>query len=181
MTCTGLGWLTEPEGMAGRYRLQVLRWRQVRRRCRWARTSHAARQTTCDTVSVSATLRLPATAKAPSCVRVALRQTCVELPSDVLDDAQLLSTELVSNVLQHCPMSGTVTVAFACDRGSICVAVTDSSDTDPQPGSPDSAAESGRGLQLLEALASAWGTRPAFIPPGKVVWFRLGPAQPATH
>lgn len=124
------------------------------------------------------TLVLPATQHAPSLVRDVLRQACDHLPPVVLDDAQLLSTELVSNALRH-STSTTITVSFDSDDEAIVVEVTDQDDGRLGVRLVSLTAESGRGLRLVEEVATAWGTRPRVPPPGKVVWFRLGGGLPA--
>ena len=121
----------------------------------------------------SSTLVLPATAQAPAHVRDALRRTCAHLPPDMLDDVQLLSSELVNNAVQH-SASATVTITFASEGNSIYVAVTDQDGSRPGPQRVAHNSESGRGLGLVEVIATAWGIRPLADLSGKVVWFRLG-------
>jgi len=125
-------------------------------------------------MSRSMTLRLPATKSAPAHVRDQLRHDCTELPALLLDDAVLLSSEVVTNAVIHGPTPGMITVAVEWDSASLAVAVGDESATVPVPRASDAVTEGGRGLHLLDALASSWGVRPAGAAPGKVVWFRLG-------
>jgi PAS domain S-box-containing protein len=54
---------------------------------------------------------------------------------------------------------------------------TDDDPQRPQLAPPDSLAESGRGLTVVEALATAWGTWPSIA--GKTVWFTLATDSPA--
>ena len=127
----------------------------------------------------SSTLVLPATAQAPAHVRDALRRTCAHLPPDMLDDVQLLSSELVNNAVQH-SASATVTITFASEGNSIYVAVTDQDGSRPGPQRVAHNSESGRGLGLVEVIATAWGIRPLADRRGKVVWFRLGAVRTRT-
>ncbi|MFI7602897.1 SpoIIE family protein phosphatase [Actinoplanes sp. NPDC049681] len=85
------------------------------------------------------------------------------------NDALLLLDEVVTNAIQH--TVGDVLVELRLERDLI-VAVSDSSDRAPQPRSPDADSENGRGLHIIDHLASAWGTEPQ-PGGGKRVWFRL--------
>jgi hypothetical protein len=63
-----------------------------------------------------------------------------------------------------------------CQRRLIC-AVRDPSAAEPRVGRPDGAAESGRGLHLVECFSDDWGWRPLTgSRPGKVVWAVFGTA-----
>ncbi|MGQ0845553.1 MAG: SpoIIE family protein phosphatase [Sporichthyaceae bacterium] len=101
------------------------------------------------------------------------------------DDALLLVTELVTNSFLHA--GTTVTLDVRTDLHTATVAVSDGSRGRPAPTPSDSTRESGRGLLLVDALATAWGTQ--HDPTGKTVWFRLGqeptdssaPAGSAAH
>ncbi len=88
---------------------------------------------------------------------------------DVVDDASLLTSELVTNAVQHGGEPVRVTVAVRA--GSVEVAVSDSSRSLPQPREAGVTAEGGRGLALVDAVAAEWGIAAAAS--GKQVWFRL--------
>jgi DNA-binding NarL/FixJ family response regulator len=86
-----------------------------------------------------------------------------------LDIVELLVSELVTNSIIHAGSDVDVSVSVKADR--IRVAVFDSSRealVRKEPGPEDL---SGRGLLMLDALTSAWGTE--FAPGGKSVWFEL--------
>jgi two-component sensor histidine kinase len=53
--------------------------------------------------------------------------------------------------------------------GEVMLAVIDASDEAPAPRQPDWARESGRGLQIIDALSSVWGWSP-IEGHGKAVW-----------
>jgi hypothetical protein len=53
--------------------------------------------------------------------------------------------------------------------GEVMLAVTDPSAEPPTPRAPDSARESGRGLQIVGALSYVWGWSP-IEGSGKAVW-----------
>jgi hypothetical protein len=62
-------------------------------------------------------------------------------------------------------------VRVTCRPPGVRVEVGDTSEQLPVAGDPPHASTGGRGLQLVEALASEWGT--TRDGPGKVVWFEL--------
>jgi DNA-binding NarL/FixJ family response regulator len=98
-----------------------------------------------------------------------------------LDVIELLVSELVTNSIVHARSDVEVSVAVSSDR--IRVAVFDSSREPLVPREAGPEATSGRGLLVLDALATAWGTE--FAPGGKSVWFEVrndfGPVQPTTR
>lgn len=91
------------------------------------------------------------------------------LHADLSSDAAVLVSELVTNALRHGPPPVYLDVSLSRER--LRIAVADSSLSRPRTLVPESFAESGRGLALLEAMAAAWGTD--FQPPGKWVWCEL--------
>ncbi|MFD7565989.1 ATP-binding protein [Streptomyces tendae] len=100
-------------------------------------------------------------------------------PSCALSEsATLVVAELAANAVTHGRTRGrgfrlTLTVDTAGAEPSLRIEVTDAQgDRVPLPGgaaASDPAAESGRGLLLVEALASRWGCEP-WPPSGKTVW-----------
>ncbi|HVM20758.1 MAG TPA: response regulator [Egibacteraceae bacterium] len=85
------------------------------------------------------------------------------------DTALLLTTELVTNAVLHAGTNVGVTVR--CTHGRLRVEVGDTG-----PGAlimrrSGADATTGRGLQLMEALAHRWGT--STLDSGKLVWFEL--------
>lgn len=88
---------------------------------------------------------------------------------DVLDTAELLISELVTNALLHARTELTVHVD---DRsGVLRFAVDDESEEAPHMGRPRAGDTGGRGLPLVETLASRWGWEA--LPHGKRVWFEV--------
>lgn len=85
----------------------------------------------------------------------------------LVDTVQLLMSELVTNVIVHTTGAPDVRVSLFPDY--LHVEVADSDPAPVTPRHPSSDAVSGRGLQLVEALASAWGM--VQLDRGKVVWF----------
>ncbi len=85
--------------------------------------------------------------------------------------AVLLANELVTNAILH--SSSDFDLVVDVEAGRVRVEVRDGSARRPvpRPGRPADAT-SGRGLQLMEKLASRWGVEG--IPgSGKAVWFEL--------
>lgn len=99
---------------------------------------------------------------------------------DAVDTAELLVSELVTNAVTHGRSDIRVQVASSPDR--LLVEVADENDRLPEvlPRDPD--ALSGRGLQLVEVAADAWGCHRVDGTDGpgagKVVWFALHRSAP---
>ncbi|MEU6915583.1 SpoIIE family protein phosphatase [Streptomyces olindensis] len=113
--------------------------------------------------------------------------------ADIVDDAVVLTSELVTNAVVHAGTSADV-LCLRSDEG-VRIEVADRYPEREIPlqgaavnmGSPDR--EGGRGLQLCAALAGRWGVE--YTPTHKTVWFQLdlparvvgtraaGPALPA--
>ena len=92
------------------------------------------------------------------------------LPDDAGEVAVLLVSELVTNAILH-GVPPLELVAFPLADG-LRVEVHDAGDSNPvmRQSAPD--VGSGRGLHLVDALATRWGSER--IGPGKSVWFELG-------
>jgi anti-sigma regulatory factor (Ser/Thr protein kinase) len=86
------------------------------------------------------------------------------------NDMGVIASELVTNAVVHGPQDGTVRVRFSRERGGLLLAVWDSSDRMPVR-RVDPEGLSGRGLVMVEALASEYGASPT-EPHGKWVWAR---------
>ncbi len=94
---------------------------------------------------------------------------------DLLDAAELLVTELVTNALVH---TGTrMEVCAEVDDGGLYVEVHDASPQLPLVRHHADLAGTGRGLRLLQHMADRWGAEPR--PGGKCVWFELTSGQHA--
>ena len=89
---------------------------------------------------------------------------------EVTEVAQLLVSELVTNAVAHAGTPLEVECA-PTDRG-LRVEVHDGSTRLPVPVRPHPWAERGRGLVLVDTLASRWGADPR-PGSGKAVWFEL--------
>jgi anti-sigma regulatory factor (Ser/Thr protein kinase)/anti-anti-sigma regulatory factor len=132
-------------------------------------------------------LVLSPTATAPAAARAYVRDVLdywrLALPGqDVIDRAELLADELVTNAVLHAQTP--VGLRLKLHGDLLSIGVHDDSPRLLRPVAHDPDAESGRGLRLIEELASAWGVRP-HPDGGKVVWctlrlWRQGPGAAAT-
>ncbi|MGH3327225.1 MAG: ATP-binding protein [Streptomycetales bacterium] len=98
---------------------------------------------------------------------------------DVLDDAELLVSELVTNAVLHANARPWQPVRVLLWRAgaALRVEVHDPDPTPPVLMSATEGDESGRGLLLVDTLADAWGVQAR--PDGKSVWFELAQAWPS--
>jgi anti-sigma regulatory factor (Ser/Thr protein kinase) len=98
--------------------------------------------------------------------------------ADLLDDALLLVSELVGNVVLH--VGGTVEVTATLSGSGLLLEVTDDSAATPLLRSFSSTASTGRGLRLVHSLSAEHGARSRDDGRvGKTVWVRLDTASSA--
>jgi len=103
----------------------------------------------------------------PGSVPVARLQVRAALGSRELgeyaDDAEIITSELVTNAVQHLCDNGTktieVTITYAGSPAAVTIAVSDSSPRGPIRRDTPPGSEQGRGLQIIEALSAYWGWR----------------------
>lgn len=96
----------------------------------------------------------------------------------LVDTAELLSTELVSNAVRHTEGPAALRVRWAA--GVLRIGAWDADPGPPEPpGAPGLLVEEGRGMALVEACADLWGWQPLARHGnrGKLVWCELGAAQ----
>lgn len=140
-------------------------------------------------VSDAASCALPARYEAVREARCFTRATLDQWDvGDRFDDICLVVSELVTNALRHAVPADAACAEHAASvrlhlmrwTERLVCAVRDPSHETPVPrDSDDFAAESGRGLFLVDSFADSWGWHPlAGTLDGKVVWalFRLRPA-----
>ncbi|MFB7589029.1 SpoIIE family protein phosphatase [Streptomyces sp. NPDC056169] len=97
---------------------------------------------------------------------------------ELADDAELLTGELLVNVLLHTEGGAVLTLEVLPEPvRRVRLSVQDRSSAWPRRRTPGEAATSGRGLLLLDALASRWGVEPRGE--GKAVWCEIEPAPVA--
>jgi len=95
-----------------------------------------------------------------------------EAPHD-LDDAALLVSELVSNVVDHVGGEASLTVEVTLSGNWLRIAVVDGSAIHPVVQELSLDRPRGRGLRMLQIIASRWGSDQQGD--GKRVWFELHP------
>jgi anti-sigma regulatory factor (Ser/Thr protein kinase) len=127
-----------------------------------------------------------------------LLETCIDLESDpamvravrqfvdrtvseweldpVREDARLIATELAGNAVLHARTEFRVTLR-SNGFGFLRIEVRDDNSRMPMAAGPPEGATSGRGLAVVSALATSWGTQQDGE--GKVVWAELGHPGPA--
>jgi serine/threonine-protein kinase RsbW len=91
-----------------------------------------------------------------------------------LDDAALVTGELLANALMHGPARGQVLAGYCLWRKGARIVVCDGGGpTTPELRQADAGAEGGRGLHVVEELSARWGS---FRLPGEaqVVWCDFG-------
>ncbi|GAA2493021.1 SpoIIE family protein phosphatase [Streptomyces gobitricini] len=92
------------------------------------------------------------------------------------DDAELVTGELLGNVLLHTEGGAVLTLEVLPEPvRRVRLTVQDRSSAWPRRRTPGEAATSGRGLLLLDALALRWGVEPRGE--GKAVWCEIGPSS----
>ncbi|MDQ3763097.1 MAG: ATP-binding protein [Actinomycetota bacterium] len=115
---------------------------------------------------------LPMHNAAPAAARLFVRETCAvwAVPQIVREHAELLSSELVSNAVEHAHSSSRLTITYT--DTVLRVSVRDYRPTSiPRPRPIDITAPRGRGLHLVAALAHTWGADQH--PDGKTIWANL--------
>ena len=84
----------------------------------------------------------------------------------------LLLSEVVTNAVRHAPGTVHITVTLFADR--VHARVRDENPRTPQLRAPDETG--GRGIQLLQRLATRWGVE-QHPGDGKTVWFEVAKAD----
>ncbi|MFJ4467033.1 ATP-binding protein [Streptomyces sp. NPDC089424] len=89
--------------------------------------------------------------------------------NDHADTVELLVSELVTNALTH--TRGPLRLNLRLRGSRLLCEVEDTESTGPTRSVIDADAEGGRGTELLDVLADAWGS--VRMPTGKTVWFEV--------
>jgi anti-sigma regulatory factor (Ser/Thr protein kinase) len=115
-------------------------------------------------------LVLPCDPSAPGKVRLELEK--LDLAGEVRDDAKLVATELISNVVLHAvdtTPDHVIEVRVRSTAEVVVMSVYDSGPSDPIREVRDSPGI-GLGLQIVEQLADGWGIEE---PDGRLAWAEL--------
>jgi anti-sigma regulatory factor (Ser/Thr protein kinase) len=95
-------------------------------------------------------------------------------PSPRIADVLICVSELVTNAVRHAQTPIEVSLD-RFDDGTLHVEVRDESPEMPVPQPFSTVASTGRGLHMVDALASRWGLHRN--DPGKIVWFEIDAAS----
>ena len=87
---------------------------------------------------------------------------------EVVQAAELLTSELAANSVRHACSEFEVAID---SRDPIRIEVSDNGEGRPKVLNPPPRIPTGRGMQIVERIADAWGIRPTVD--GKTVWFTL--------
>lgn len=96
------------------------------------------------------------------------------IPDEVIDDASLLASELMSNAVRHA--GGVVDLQIEADDGLLHVGVHDNSNGTPTVNEAGPTSSGGRGMWIVQSVAHDWGADPDGS--GKTVWFELNLQKP---
>ncbi len=109
----------------------------------------------------------------PDAVPTARRFAAAALPNELnelVDDAELLVSELVTNAMLH--GEGPVTLRILQGEDGLRLEVQDAGNAMPVPARPSTESMTGRGLTLVAALSTGWGIDRT-EGGGKIVWAEL--------
>jgi len=118
---------------------------------------------------VVGTRRMAGDAQVLKTARSTIRSLMEDEVPEARDIAVLLTDEIVTNAVVH--GGGHFTLTAEVGYHVLRVAVADASPIEPRVLVQNPAREHGRGMAIVEALATAWGTERGET--GKTVWFEL--------
>jgi hypothetical protein len=125
-----------------------------------------------DPCAVSSTYELPSQPSSARLARRLARGAMGGCPEPIVETAELLITELISNAILH--TSSPPVMHIDVDFGTVRISVSDESSQTPEVRHGELDDEGGRGLMLVESLASSWGC--TLTSGGKQIWFILSGA-----
>src|ERR1044072_5932634 len=122
--------------------------------------------------AIEATTLLPGDVTTPAAARRFVRGAPESVGADPvgIETAELLTDELVTNAIVHARCKSYLFIRAA--KSVVRVEVTDPDDRLPTMSAPGTDDVSGRGLVIVNGLASAWGVERT-KDGGKTVWFEL--------
>ena len=120
--------------------------------------------------ALRATIDLPPIPRSVPAARTVLAQLLSAWAAEPLrENAELLISELVTNVVRHVGGDAAMQVEVQLTEPTLRVTVADTSAVEPARLTPS--ANGGHGMGLLAIVADQWGVR--VHPAGKQVWFEL--------
>ena len=119
--------------------------------------------------AIEAMTLLPGDVTTPAAARRFVRSALESVETDpvVIETAELLTTELVTNAVVHTGCPAVLRMLFAAG-GGVRVEVADTSDRPPRPRHAKGEDTNGRGLELVDGLVDRWGWQPEGA--GKSIW-----------
>ena len=145
-------------------------------------TPAASRQRTSGTkqrAAILGSITIPGSPEHVSGTRAFIARTLAGLPAVDSDAATLLTSELVTNAIQHTDSGapgGTVTVVVIEVPGGVLIEVVDDGSAATPVVKADLYAADGHGLFLVQQLAAQWGY--LRDPAGTTVWVHLAASGP---
>jgi anti-sigma regulatory factor (Ser/Thr protein kinase) len=116
---------------------------------------------------------LPATLQGPGAARHAVATLLRGWRREALiDDAQLVVSELVTNAILHAPGQDSVELELVAHAERLRITVTDRSTLRPVVAEPHPERPRGRGMRIVDSLAIRWGVDDD-QENGKRVWVEL--------
>ncbi|WP_445401103.1 ATP-binding protein [Streptomyces sp. LE64] len=98
----------------------------------------------------------------------AIRAWDTLLSPELLDTAELVASELITNAVRHAGDDGPISASARLGTDGLRIEVVDTNTEIPESGLPGTMAEAGHGLLLVAALADRHGFDP--LPSGKRCW-----------
>lgn len=123
-------------------------------------------------LAASRRLRVAGDASSVRDARHLVAESLAFMPADTREAAVLLTDELLTNAVVHGGGWFLLQLDTTADR--IYVEVADATDSYPTVHRPSSDREHGRGMAIVDAIATAWGTEQRGT--HKAVWFELAVA-----
>ena len=102
-------------------------------------------------------------------------ETLRGMPKDVVEAAELMVSELATNCVRHTESGFLLTIDNV--GGEVRIEATDAGRGEPTMRSPRVTDPTGRGLQIIDMLATTWGVLQR-SGSGKTVWFTIAPTGP---
>lgn len=122
-----------------------------------------------DSIVAGGSARFPSDRTASRLARGFVREHAEGADEELLGIVDVLVSEVVANAVLHAGSEPRVRVELGPEL--LRVEVADDDPTPPRRRRPDVGSPGGRGLLLLDELASRWGSEPT--DGGKVVWFEV--------
>ncbi|MFC4588198.1 ATP-binding protein [Sphaerisporangium corydalis] len=133
------------------------------------------------TLGLIGTIHLPGRALSVHVARAFVREALRADGWQEVDEAELLVSELFTNAVRHSRSGsrphGLVTLVVTEHTGSVRIEVIDEGSPERVPSVQDADVDGdgGRGLWLVEQIASTWGVRENLT--GRAVWFEISDSR----